>query len=135
MKIKKTVFIVAIVAFLTLLGAFLYPKVFVKGMVLPQVIDLKTIKLTDKPTFNFEIKNEGKNTIEVARIYTSCGCTTVLEPTGSFEINTNNSKVVTIQFDPSTMHKSGDDVYHEIYVLTTKPSEKEYLVKMKGKIL
>jgi hypothetical protein len=130
-NLKLLISMTIILGVLTLSGYMFLGK---KTMNIPSEINLKEIKLSDKATFSFDIKNKGISTVEVARIYTSCGCTTVISPTNKFEVKPGFTEKVTIQFDPSSMHKMGDDVYHEIYILTTKPSEKEFMVKMKGKI-
>ena len=135
MRNKRIVLLVLITTILLTIGVFLYRVISVSPIKLPKEINLKGIQLTNKPIFTFTVKNESKSIVEISRIYTSCGCITVLEPTSSFSLRLNDSTDIKIQFDPSSMHKSGDDVYHEIYILISKPLEKEFIVKMKGKIL
>lgn len=134
MRKKRTLVIGSVVLF-TISALIVYKAIFTGIVGLPKEINLGNINLSDKPTFSFDLKNKGNQSIEVARIYTSCGCTSVISPEKGFVVKPGNSGKITVQFDPSSMHKKGDDVYHEIYILTTKPTEKEYLVKMKGKIL
>jgi hypothetical protein len=134
MRNKKTLMIsVIIISFMLILS--IYQTYFSNTLNFPEEINLASIKLSDKPIFSFELTNKGNKNIEVARIYTSCGCTSVINPVTGFEVKSKESKKITIQFDPSSMHKKGDDVYHEIYIFTSKPTEKEYVVKMKGNIL
>ena len=135
MKNKKIFLTLVVSSALLGLGGFWYNLSFSSQIKLPKEIDLKTIRLTDKPIFTVNIQNFTNSTVEIPRVYTSCGCTTVLEPTNGTSLKPNASKDIKVQFDPSSMHKNGDDVYHEIYILTSKPTEKEYVVKMKGKIL
>src|SRR3990167_4770801 len=134
MKNMKIVLMLVVSSVLLVLGGFWYDLSFFSQIKLPEEIDLGSIQLTDKPIFTISIRNVNNSTVEVPRVYTSCGCTTVLEPTGGFSLKPNASIDIKVQFDTSSMHKSGDDVYHEIYILTSKPNEKEYIVKMKGKI-
>ncbi|KKT45387.1 MAG: hypothetical protein UW65_C0022G0022 [candidate division WWE3 bacterium GW2011_GWB1_44_4] len=131
-KSIKTVVILGLAALV--IGVLVYNYGSNRPIRLPKEIDLKELRLTDKPSFSFSIKNTSDANVEIARIYTSCGCTVVLEPTNSFILGPKNSIQVTMQFDPASMHKNGDDIYHEIYVLTSKPTNREYIVKMKGKI-
>jgi hypothetical protein len=135
MKNTKIVVVILSSVLLLFVGLFLYNKRTALTLKLPQEVNLKNIQLTDKPIFTFNITNVSGFTVEIPRIYTSCGCTTILDPTESFILKPNSTTSVRVQFDPSSMHKTGDNVYHEIYILTSKPTEKEYMVKMKGKIL
>ncbi|EKD99956.1 MAG: hypothetical protein ACD_22C00127G0006 [uncultured bacterium] len=135
MKNKKLYLFLFVGVMVLAFGLILYRSKTSLPLELPKEIDLKSINLTDKPIFTVTVKNSGNSVVEIPRVYTSCGCTTVLEPTGGFSLSPNESKDIRIQFDPSGMHKRGDSVYHEIYILTSKPTENEYKVEMKGSIL
>jgi len=134
---NRKVFEVVLSVFLVLTtaGIYLYNLGFPTQIILQKEIDLKEIQLSEKPVFSVKIINVSNTNVEIARIYTSCGCTTVLEPTDSFDLKPKSIRDIKVQFNPSSMHKSGDNVYHEIYILTTKPLEKEYMVKMIGRIV
>lgn len=134
MKKKKLFLFLFLSVIVLTFGLVLYRLKTPLPLELPKEIDLKSITLNDKPIFTITVKNTSNSIVEIPRVYTSCGCTTVLEPTVGFSLSPKDSKDIKIQFDPTSMHKSGDSVYHEIYILTSKPAENEYKVGMKGNI-
>ena len=132
---KKVVGFAAVSLMLVLAGLILFISKRSYPLILPKEVNLKNVQLSDKTTFSIKIKNATNSTVDIPRIYTSCGCTTVLDPKVSFTLAPYSSAEVSLQFDPSSMHKNGDDVLHEIYVLTSSPLQKEFIVQLKGKIL
>ncbi len=104
-----------------------------KELQTPTEIDLGEVALTSQRAFTVKVTNPSLKTYEIAKIYTSCGCTNsttkvlTLKPGASFNVDFN--------FDPASMHAQGDTINHEIYFLVGSPVEKEYIVKLTGTVI
>jgi hypothetical protein len=102
----------------------------------PAAVDLGEVAAGQKKAAKLEVKNPNVYQVKVLSVSTSCGCTSanlegesasVLLPPGSV-------RTLQIEFD-AAMHESGDSVNHEIYLLVDKPLDKEYVIKLTGKVL
>lgn len=97
-------------------------------------VNLGNVNLNSKKEFEITLTNPTRKSFEIAKVYTSCGCTKV-EGKSSFSIKRSETINLKFEFDPSSMHKKGDSINHEIYFLVTNPIEKEYKVKIEGKVI
>ena len=107
-------------------------------LIIDSEVDLGQVNKDSKRVFKISLINPTPSNFTIARVYTSCGCTKVTLPengTSQFTLKAGEVTYLSLEFDPSTMHQRGDEINHEAYILTTKPFEKEYKVKITGKII
>lgn len=141
---KKLLFIL-ILATLVVVELFILVKIRSKPVVTDLIINngvgeinMGNIVISSKQQFKISLANMTGKTFEVAKIYTSCSCTGIIagesEPI-PMTIKSKQTSYVNLEFDPSSMHRVGDIVDHEVYFLITNPFEKEYKVKIIGKIV
>ena len=107
-------------------------KSVIPKLLIEEEVNLGNVVLTSTKEFEIQITNLTEKDFEIAKVYTSCGCTKVVgEETGitSFPIKQGESVAVKIVFDPGSMHQKDDSINHEVYFLVTSPVEKEYKVK------
>ncbi|OGC45935.1 hypothetical protein A3F07_03965 [candidate division WWE3 bacterium RIFCSPHIGHO2_12_FULL_38_15] len=101
-------------------------------------VDLGNVNIDSKKEFEVALINPSYNEFELTKAYTSCGCTRLIEQESSampLVIKPGKTAQVLFEFDPSSMHVKGDEINHEVYFLITNPIEKEYKVKITGKII
>lgn len=107
-----------------------------KELVFNKTVLLSNVKLDTKKTFFVEVYNPSNTDVKIAKIYTSCGCTRYLgDNAEDVIIKPKNKYSAQFEFDPASMHKVGDSIDHEIYILTTSPTETEYKIKLSGNII
>jgi|SRR3989344_3212857 len=104
------------------------------SLVINKERNLGNVTLNSKKEFEITITNLSRKSFEIAKVYTSCGCTKAIGEI-SFNIKRGETINVMFEFDPSSMHQKGDYVNHEVYFLVTDPIEKEYKVKITGNII
>lgn len=112
-------------------AVFLQTKKDAPQLSLPGEFNLGNVELESKKYFEIKLTNPTQTILNIAKVYTSCGCTRPLE-TSEFLLKPNEEKSVKFEFDPSSMHQKEDLINHEIYFLT---DEKEYTVKILGKVI
>ena len=113
-------------------------KSVIPKLLIEEEVNLGNVVLTSTKEFEIQITNLTEKDFEIAKVYTSCGCTKVVgEETGitSFPIKQGESVAVKIVFDPGSMHQKDDSINHEVYFLVTSPVEKEYKVRVVGKVI
>lgn len=145
--------VIALLSVLSL-GIFIFANtLFRKDLTFQQVVDLGEVELNTKKTFSAAVYNPSFSKYKIAKVYTSCGCTSVLDFARTITSSTpvldssasggvartmiikpGENVTFTFEFD-STMHTRGDEINHEIYILSTAPKEKEYIIKLTGKVL
>ena len=108
-----------------------------KELIIRNEIDLEEVDVNSKKQFDISLTNKTNKVFEVAKVYTSCGCTQIAEKNGSTPFTIQPKSIININFvfDPASMHQKGDDFDHEIYFLVTRPYEKEYKIKITGKVI
>ena len=127
---KKKLTLVILLIILIIISFFLVSP----RLIISKDIDLGNVSLNSKKEFGITITNLSRKSFEVAKIYTSCGCTKTIGRI-SFNIKRGETVNAVFEFDPSSMHQKGDSINHEIYFLVTNPIEKEYKVKITGKVI
>lgn len=101
-----------------------------------QTINLGEIGENEKRDFKVSIRNPNRFPIDVLKISTSCGCTkaSIEDKYDSIKLMPMAIKIVEVRIDES-MHKKGDVIDNEIYILAGKPLSKEYKIKVLGKVI
>ena len=103
-------------------------------LVVNEEVNLGDVDLNSKREFEISLVNLTRKDFEVAKIYTSCGCTKAIGA-APFIIKNGETVSIKFEFDPGSMHQKGDYIDHEAYFLTTRPVEKEYKVKITGRVI
>jgi len=101
-----------------------------------QTINLGEISENEKRDFKVSIRNPNRFSIDIVRISTSCGCTkaSIEDKYDSIKLMPMAIKIIEVRIDES-MHKKGDIIDHEVYILAGKPLSKEYKIKVAGKVI
>lgn len=123
-----------IIAFLFIL----WNKSMIMELNITKEVNLGNVNLNSKREFGVSLTNPTQKDFKIAKVYTSCGCTKVMgngTEEASFIIKQGETVNVKVEFDPSSMHQKGDSIEHEVYFLVTSPIEKEYKVKITGKVI
>ena len=140
MKKKLTLVILSSIFIVTafLLVLHIRNKSVVVDLFTNKEVNLGNVKLDSKKDFEVPLINLTGKDFEIAKVYTSCGCTRVIgEESGvtAFTIKGGETTNVKFEFDPSSMHQLGDSINHVVYFLVTNPIEKEYEVKITGRVI
>lgn len=81
----------------------------------------------------FEVRNEGKNTLEIGELSTSCGCTTA--EISNKSIQPNDTATLTVYFDPNFHEEPADKLTRTVFIPTNDPNKPEAEVKIMVDIL
>ena len=109
-------------------------KPMITELIITKEVNLGNVNLNSKREFEISLTNLTRKDFKIAKAYTSCGCTKVIGE-ASFNVNQGETVNVKVEFDPGSMHKKGDSIDHEVYFLVTNPVEKEYKVKITGRVI
>lgn len=138
---KKLIFVLPLIVIIVvglLVVVQIKNKQVASDLIVISEVNLGEVNLSSKKEFKIKLTNNTGKDFEIAKIYTSCGCTGVLvdeSESTSFLIKPKETIYVKLEFDPSSMHQEGDTIDHEVYVLVSSPVEKEYVVKILGKVI
>ena len=127
---KREIFVVILLT----LAVYAVDKTQVNELLIDRELNLGQVDITSKKVFEISLVNKTRKSFEIAKIYTSCGCTRVVGKT-AFTLKPKNTEYVSFEFDPISMHEKNDSIDHEIYILTARPTEKEYKIKITGKTI
>ncbi len=136
MKEKSTlILLLTIFTIITsLLILYVENKSMTMNLLVNKEVNLGKVGLNSKREFEISLTNPTKKDFTISKSYTSCGCTKVVGET-LFSIKQGETANIKVEFDPSSMHQIGDSIDHEVYFLVTSPIEKEYKVKITGKVI
>ena len=138
---KKLIFVLLLIVLIViglLVVVQIKNKQVVSDLIVVSEVNLGEVNLSSKKEFKIKLTNNTGKDFEIAKVYTSCGCTGVLvdeSESTSFVIKPKETIYVNLEFDPSSMHQEGDTIDHEVYVLVSSPVEKEYVVKILGEVI
>lgn len=133
-KLTFVLLLITFTAVVVLVALRIRNKPLVTDLTVSSEIALGSVDLNSKRNFKIPLTNLTEKDFRIAKVYTSCGCTRMVEGT-SFVVKRGETINVSFEFDPSDMHQKGDIINHEVYFLTTNPVEKEYKVKITGKVI
>jgi hypothetical protein len=92
-------------------------------LVLPeQFHDFGTIPATDKVDYTFPVRNEGKGTLTISRVYTTCSCTTA--ELSSRVIPPGKQATLKVIYDPA-FHDVEGEVRRSVILETNDPEWEE----------
>ncbi|MEX1052332.1 MAG: DUF1573 domain-containing protein [Patescibacteria group bacterium] len=110
--------------------------------------DFGEMKVSDKKSYDFVIKNTGKMPLQLTNISTSCGCTFAqiisdnkkspefdMHPKGNYiaEISPSKKATVRVTYKPYVMPVYGF-VEREVYIQTNDPNYKEIILKVTANV-
>lgn len=101
----------------------------------PETIQLGVVRPGDLKTMTALITNTRLVDATITSLSSSCGCTEITIDGKKQQITIPARKTVRadIKFDGS-MHASGDEVNHTLYVQVSQPRGKEYVVNVIGSV-
>jgi len=101
----------------------------------PETIQLGVVRPQDVKTQTIRITNPRFVDATITSLSSSCGCTEITIDGKKQQIVIPAQKTVRadIKFDGS-MHATGDDVNHKLYVQVSQPRGREYVVSILGSV-
>ncbi len=81
--------------------------------------DFGTVPNTDPVTMVFEVRNSGEGTLNIARLSTSCSCTTATLSKDSFDPGAVAN--LTITFDPGAHNGATGQFMRQVFIESNDP--------------